>query len=103
MLRRILDKLPCVAGLRSEIRELENKCSGMAEINREIANENTALRSYVGYLVNEPHTVMMDNHGKYVAINPEKLGKYEHTTINVRQIPPLKTVLLYADRKERGN
>lgn len=103
MFKKIIDKLPCVAGLRSQIRELENKCSGMDEINREMASENTALRSYVGYLVNEPHTVMMDNHGKYVAINPEKLGKYEHATINVRQIPPLKTVLLYAGGKERGN
>jgi hypothetical protein len=65
--------------------------------NERIREENKNLRSYLGYLVNENHLVAQDNHGKYIPMNPEKLNKYADTRPEIRQRPPLNTLLLYAE------
>lgn len=103
MIERILNKLPYVKDLKHKNEILyetnhiwQKEARKLLDDNESLKAENKEIRSYVGYLVNEPHTVMMDNLGKHVAISPDKLEKYGHVRINIRPVPPLKTLLLYA-------
>lgn len=73
---------------------LETKCNALLKENRE-------LKSYVGYLVNENHAVMMDTNGRYVPMDPQAVSKYENANIVIRQRPPIKMLLIYAEVKKK--
>lgn len=87
MLRIILEKIPCVKSIKKE--------------NEELHKENKELKSYIGYLINENHAVMMDAHGRYVPMDPQAVSKYENANIVIRQRPPIKTLLIYAEVRKK--
>lgn len=105
MLNRILSKLPYVKNLKRENDILQEtnhiwqkEARKLLDENESLKVENKEIRSYVGYLINEPHLIMMDIRGMYTSIDPEKLKQYEGANIEIRQRPPLNTLILYADK-----
>lgn len=105
MLNRILSKLPYVKNLKRENDILQEtnhiwqkEARKLLDENESLKSENRQIRSYVGYLINEPHLIMMDIRGMYTSIDPEKLKQYEGANIEIRQRPPLNTLILYADK-----
>lgn len=105
MLNRILSKLPYVKNLKRENDILQEtnqiwqkEARKLLDENEILKSENRQIRSYVGYLINEPHLIMMDIRGMYTSIDPEKLKQYEGANIEIRQRPPLNTLILYADK-----
>lgn len=105
MFEKILNKIPCVKDLKHEndiLRETnhiwQKEARKLLDENESLKSENRQIRSYVGYLINEPHLIMMDIRGMYTSIDPEKLKQYEGANIEIKQRPPLNTLILYADK-----
>ena len=105
MFEKILNKIPYVKELKHENDILrksnhiwQKEARKLLGENESLKSENRQIRSYVGYLINEPHLIMMDIRGMYTSIDPEKLKPYEGTNIEIRQRPPLNTLILYADK-----
>lgn len=105
MLDKILNKIPYVKDLKNKndiLRETnhiwQKEARKLLDENESLKSENRQMRSYVGYLINEPHLIMMDIRGMYTSIDPEKLKQYEGANIEIKQRPPLNTLILYADK-----
>lgn len=105
VLRKLLDKIPYVRNLKHENNMLQDtnqiwqkEARKLLDENESLKSENQEIRSYVGYLINEPHLIMMDIRGMYTSIDPEKLKQYEGANIEIKQRPPLNTLILYADK-----
>lgn len=106
MLRKLLDKLPHVKVLKREIETGQTFAKHMTSVNlkiikekQEISKENSKLKSYIGYLINENHAVMQDHHGRHVVLDPERLKKHEDEEVTIRQCPPLNVLILYSKKK----
>ena len=95
MFEKILNKIPYVKDLKHEndiLRKANHiwkkEARKLLDENEMLKSENQELRSYIGYLVNEPHIVMENKDGRYFPVDPSKLEKYQDVEIKKVQVPP---------------
>ena len=80
MFDKILNKIPYVRDLKHEndiLRETnhiwQKEARKLLDENESLKSENQEIRSYVGYLVNEPHVVMENKDGRYFPVDQSTL------------------------------
>lgn len=102
MLEKILNKIPYVKELKHEndiLRETNHtwkkEARKILDKNEMLKSENQELRSYVGYLVNEPHIVMENKDGRYFPVDPSTLEKYQDVEIKKVHLPPWNHLRIY--------
>lgn len=104
MFEKILNKIPYVKYLKYENDILrksnhiwQKEARKLLEENESLKSENQEIRSYVGYLVNEPHIVMENNDGRFFPVDPSTLEKYQNVEIKKVQVPPWNNLRIYAE------
>lgn len=102
MFEKILNKIPCVRDLKHEndilrktnhIRQKEAR--KLIDENESLKSENQELRSYIGYLVNEAHTVMGNKDGRFFQVDLSTLEKYQDVEIKKVYLPPWNNLRIY--------
>ena len=103
MFEKILNKIPYVKHLKHEndiLRKANHiwkkEARKLLDENEMLKSENQELRSYIGYLVNEPHIVMENKDGRYFPVDPSTLEKYQDVEIKKVQVPPWNNLRIYA-------
>lgn len=104
MFEKILNKIPYVKDLKHEndiLRKANHiwkkEARKLLDENEMLKSENQELRSYIGYLVNEPHIVMEDKDGRFFQVDPSTLEKYQDVEIKKVQVPPWNNLRIYAE------
>ena len=104
MFEKILNKIPYVKDLKHEndiLRETnhiwQKETRKLLDENESFKSENQEIRSYVGYLVNEPHIVMENKDGRFFPVDPSTLEKYQNVEIKKVQVPPWNNLRIYAE------
>ena len=104
VLRKLLDKIPYVRNLKHENNMLQDtnqiwqkEARKLLDENESLKSENQEIRSYVGYLVNEPHIVMENKDGRFFPVDPSTLEKYQNVEIKKVQVPPWNNLRIYAE------
>ena len=103
MFEKILNKIPYVRDLKHEndiLRETnhiwQKEARKLLEENESLKSENQEIRSYVGYLVNDPHIVMENNDGRFFQVDPSTLEKYQDVEIKKVYLSPWNHLRIYA-------
>ena len=103
MFEKILNKIPYVKDLKHEndiLRETnhiwQKEARKLLDEKEILKSENQEIRSYVGYLVNEPYIVMENKDGRFFPVDPNTLGKYQDVEIKKVQVPPWNNLRIYA-------
>ena len=104
MFEKILNKIPYVKDLKHENDILrksnhiwKKEVRKLLDENEMLKSENQEIRSYVGYLVNEPHVVMENKDGRYFPVDQSTLEKYQNVEIKKVQVPPWNNLRIYAE------
>ena len=104
MFEKILNKIPCVKDLKHEndiLRETNHtwkkEARKILDKNEMLKSENQEIRSYIGYLVNEAHTVMGNKDGRFFPVDLSTLEKYQDVEIKKVQVPPWNNLRIYAE------
>ena len=104
MFEKILNKIPYVKDLKHENDILrksnhiwKKEVRKLLDENEMLKSENQELRSYIGYLVNEPHIVMENKDGRYFPVDSDILEKYQNVEIKKVQVPPWNNLRIYAE------
>ena len=104
MFEKILNKIPCVKDLKHENNMLQDtnqiwqkETRKLLDENESLKFENQEIRSYIGYLVNEPYIVMENKDGRYFPVDPSTLERYQDVEIKKVQVPPWNNLRIYAE------
>ena len=103
MFEKILNKIPYAKDLKHEndiLRETnhirQKEARKLLDENESLKSENQELRSYIGYLVNEAHTVMGNKDGRFFPVDLSTLEKYQDVEIKKVYLPPWNHLRIYA-------
>ena len=102
MFEKILNKIPYVKDLKHENDILrksnhvwQKEARKLLDENEMLKSENQELRSYIGYLVNEAHTVMGNKDGIFFPVDLITLEKYQDVEIKKVQVPTWNHLRIY--------